>query len=145
MLARMLRFTVLLAYFDSCSMLRDCHALPKQAYRAAVHRVDTNRRDGEDDVVVSIASSGMRYYGTAAGWQEGRDFAVVRSAEAFDAAVDALPARRGMLVTTLYGILETSEPHIAGRITRDWEAVAEFRGTLGGGSIEVWRRRAGED
>lgn len=133
---------VAIACLASAWTLRGYYAVPKQPYRAALQYVVDTRQPAEVTLVASLASTGVRYYGPQAGLEEGRDFIVVASEEELAAAAAAAPGRSALLVTTLFGILEKSDPAMAARIASDWELLAEYRGTLGGGAIGIWRRRA---
>lgn len=109
-----------------------CYALPKQDFTGARGYVERSREP--DDAVVAVGLAGVMY---------SRYFAPHWSVAQTPQALDAIhrARRRVWLVYTLPIQLKASLPGIWEIVEREFEVVAVFPGTLGGGEVRVCRER----
>jgi 4-amino-4-deoxy-L-arabinose transferase-like glycosyltransferase len=101
---------------------------PKQDYWAAYRFVEQRRGPGDAVVTVDLAQFPYEQY-IETGWGHVEDVAALRELERSN--------DRTWVVSTFRTRLEAVEPEIWSRIEAEYESVAEFRGTLNGGSITV--------
>ena len=117
------------------------YSAPKQPYRSAIRHLEKVR--GEDNVFVIFPGvGGFRYYLGRESVSDTAAYHYVSSVPEYAAALDSIGAADAFLTTTLFRVMRTSTPDLAERIEREWVPVRQFRGTLGDGTITVWRRRS---
>jgi hypothetical protein len=140
--ARVATVMVALLVVASLVALPSYYRTPKQAYRATLAYLGAER--APDDVIafVHTAEQGFRFYAARAGLREGRDFVVVRSVEALDAAVETYGAEHLRLVTTFRRALRLGEPALYDRVEAGWAPGRRFPGTVHDGTIAVWEPRS---
>jgi 4-amino-4-deoxy-L-arabinose transferase-like glycosyltransferase len=116
----------------SATSIRYAYA-PKQDFAGAAQFVEASRRPGDAVAVAGLATFTYRNY-----------YATVWSDVSVAAALDGLRARaaRTWIVYTFPPVLEAVNPDIAASVQRDFELVRQFPGTVGGGTIYVYRHDA---
>ena len=127
----------------SALALPSYYSAPKQPYRQAIHYLE--RTKGEDDRVIAVfpVAGGLKYYLGREGVTDLSPYRFVETMAAYDSAVQNRLSASDVLVTSLFRVLRSTTPPLAEVIERDWEPVRGFRGTLGDGSITLWRKRTG--
>ena len=116
------------------------YSAPKQPYRQAIKYLDGSTGPQADVIVVFPAVGGFRYY-LSREHVDTTSYHFVTTMADYDSALVSIVSRREVLATTLPRVLRSTTPPLAERIERDWVPFQTFRGTLGGGSITLWRKR----
>lgn len=129
---------VLLVLAVSLSSLRYYYSTPKQAYRASIKYVESERTNGEPVIVVDLAEQGYRYYGDLMGTRKDHDYYFVQSQEELDSVLSTHPNEQSLVVTTLPRFLRARKPELDAQIQQEWEVIRSFPGTIGDGQISVW-------
>lgn len=120
--------------------LRHYYATPKQAYRASLQYIQTERKPGDIVVAIHLTEMGYRYYGPHFGLNDGNSY-YVRSEDKLNQIIAAHPGDQIFVVTTLHRILRLTYPGLAARIEHDWQVVRMFPATIGDGELAVRRLR----
>jgi hypothetical protein len=132
---------VLLVLAVSLASLRYYYTTPKQAYRASIEYIESERTDGEPVIVVDLAEQGYRYYGDLMGTRKEGDYYFVHSVEELDKVLSTSSQEESYVVTTLPRFLRLRKPDLDARIQQDWQVIRSFPGTIGDGQISVWTSR----
>jgi hypothetical protein len=122
--------------------LKGYYAFPKQAFRASIGYVETERRPGEIVIVLHLAEGGYRYYGDRLGLREGKDYFVVRSMADLNKVLAEHRGSPSLIVTTLPLFQRALLPEVMARVVKDWTRIRIFPGTVGDGNITIWRQRS---
>ena len=117
------------------------YSTPKQAYRASIEYVESERTRGEPVIVVDLAEQGYRYYGDLMGTRQDHDYYFVQSVEELDEVLSTSSSEESYVVTTLPRFLRLRKPELDARINQDWQVIRSFPGTIGDGQISVWASR----
>jgi hypothetical protein len=126
----------LLLIIASTAMLPRCYALPKQDFTGAREYVEHLRTPGDAVVVIGLARHAFgKYY--APHWTEIDNTTELERVKREHARI--------ALVFTLPIELKAFQPQLWAMVTRDFEPVKVFPGTLGGGEVYVCRARAAND
>lgn len=123
---------VLVASLASLVLLARNYAHPKQDFAGAMSRIAAERMPGDSATSLGLASEPVRSY-FAPAWP------VVRN-EADVAALE-LQSNRVWLVTAFDDHVLTGQEDVLDRIQRDFVLIDEFDGTLGGGTVKVYRSK----
>ncbi|MCH8745452.1 MAG: glycosyltransferase family 39 protein [Chloroflexi bacterium] len=129
---------VVLIVAVSLLSLKTYYGLPKQAYRASIEYLETQRAPGEVVIVADLAEQGFRYYIRRMGTEAGQDYYFVQSVADLEAVVALNRDGNSYLVTTLPRFLRLRKPDLEARIERDWQLLQSFPGTIGNGQIVIW-------
>jgi hypothetical protein len=123
---------VLVASLASLVLLARNYAHPKQDFAGAMSRIAAERMPGDSATSLGLASEPVRSY-FAPAWP------VVRN-EADLAALE-LQSNRVWLVTAFDDHVLTGQEDVLDRIQRDFVLIDELDGTLGGGTVKVYRSK----
>ncbi len=132
---------VVLIVAVSLLSLKTYYGLPKQAYRASIEYLETQRAPGEVVIVADLAEQGFRYYIRRMGAEAGQDYYFVQSVADLEAVVALNRDGNSYLVTTLPRFLRLRKPDLEARIERDWQLLQSFPGTIGNGQIVIWANK----
>ncbi|MBI1783787.1 glycosyltransferase family 39 protein [Candidatus Sumerlaeota bacterium] len=121
--------------------LRSYYRNPKQNYRESLAYAAQLREPGAPIMAIYLTQWGINYYAPKMGLVEGKDYYVVRSLEALDTVLNTRPGSKPVLLTTFPRALRVDFPDLDARVQRDWEVAREFPGTVGDGTVSVWRMR----
>jgi mannosyltransferase len=127
----------LLPICASALSLAPNYRLPKQDYEGARDYVESLRTEGDRVVTIGLASYPFEAY-YAPRWQRAEDLAeleLVRDEVRGEGA-------RTWVVYSFSGYLNEKYPGITEELEMHFEPMDEFDGTLGDGTIYVWRSRA---
>lgn len=133
---------VIVLIVGSLASLRTYYEVPKQAYRASLQYLESNRDPQDIVIVMHFAASGYLYYGERFGIKEGTDYFFLRSVEALDKVLAEHPNDRSWAVVTFPRSFRLDVPDLYERLIEGWVLVREFPGTIGDGAITVWRQRS---
>ena len=120
----------------SAGSLQYYYSTPKQAYRASIEYIESERNGDELVIVVDLAEQGYRYYSSQLGANQ-ESYRYVRSVEELDRVIST-SNQETILVTTLPRFLRLRKPELDSRIQEGWEMDRSFPGTIGNGQISVW-------
>ncbi|MCC6546305.1 glycosyltransferase family 39 protein [Candidatus Sumerlaeota bacterium] len=122
----------------SAASLPRLYRHPKQDYTGAIRFLQTLRKHDEPIIVIHYAERGMEYYGEKLGLEK-KDLVVVRSDEAFRRNEAMAREQGAYAVTTLMRALRIENPAITDSLRENWTQVKVFPGTIGNGSIIIWK------
>lgn len=131
----------LAVFILSLITLKHYYSTPKQAYRASLGYLESQRKPGDIVFVIHLMDSGYRFYGKRFGIQESKDYFFVRTVEGLDQVLSSHQGQQSFLVTTLPRLLYLHSPELAARISSGWTVHKVFPGTIGDGAITVWKSR----
>ena len=121
--------------------LRYYYSVPKQAYRESLEFIEANRDPDEIVIAIHLIETGFRYYSQSYVIEEGTDYFYLRSLDALDEVLSNNEGKRAILVTTFPRALHIALPDLNARISRDWQVVQTFPGSVGDGTISIWEPR----
>jgi hypothetical protein len=118
----------------SLALLAGNYAHPKQDFPSAVALVEAARTPGDVATSTALAAEPLRTY-YAPRWP------VVQSASELEALLGS--ASRVWLVTAFEGHARRRRPDVMALVDQRFELVGRFPGTLGDGTVRVYRSRSG--
>jgi uncharacterized membrane protein len=117
------------------------YSAPKQPFRAAISYIESVRKPEQKVIVAYPASRGIRFYVMRDSTADLSNYLMQYNRAAFAPIMANPSSKDALLVTTLFHALRSDEPEVAATIEREWAPFQNFRGTLGGGNITIWRRK----
>lgn len=123
----------ILMIVTSIPLLATNYGAPKQELRAALTFIEHGRQPGDAVMTVGLAQLPFGDY-LAPDWPH------ISSYAEFDAAMRA--SDTVWIVAAFPEHLRTTYPEIAGRLAADFDIAEQFSGTLSGGDVVIYRRRA---
>lgn len=130
---------VLIGMAISLVSLRRYYLVPKQAYRASLQYIQTERQTGDLTIAIDLMEPGYRFYGRKFGLKEDQDWFSVRSVESLDMVLATHSGQSAIMVTTFRRALRITHPDLLARISEGWTLARTFPATIGDGEISVWK------